>query len=534
MHIMNQLRAILFSLLSLSLIISDGQEQTTEICEEIDDIQPFPTTVCNTLNWDPVLVCLVCPVGQNIDVEWIIAETRIAYGGMNLGNRNGVSVDSCHETNASLSVKPCDDKNKSFIRCLQGEEVLAKFTFICKVDDKDINQSNPHDTLPPTTNSHPNFKLTMYITVGVTLSLAVGCTLAISVHCSLRKRGRFTTSEGLTPSMDMEDNVCYVGMVSETSTTMSLEYIVQTNLTDSNRLHLKPILNEQVLSGVPFEYWNAHMTVDGSNKMDCFAKKLSDKATIGDYATLKLLAESLSSFQMGEGFVKLLHISTQTIPFGFFYETMRCGTLHDHVMNHFRKKSRINKTIKRQLSYFYRPVLKELLIFAVNIAQAMHYLASQKFCHPALSLRKVLMTPQGSCKLYDIYPNNLCMERIKHLMKKTNPPTAWMATEILLFDKYFLKSDSWNFSVFLWELLSIGKIPFAGITQEDIKAKVLDGFMLSRPYVCPKDMFRVMVSCWQKNHTMRPSCSDILQSIRCEYEKLHEKCKDCDYSEIPE
>ncbi|XP_071843250.1 protein-tyrosine kinase 6-like isoform X2 [Apostichopus japonicus] len=164
----------------------------------------------------------------------------------------------------------------------------------------------------------------------------------------------------------------------------------------------------------------------------------------------------------------------------------------------------------------------------------MHYLASQKFCHPALSLRKVLMTPQGSCKLYDIYPNNLCMERIKHLMKKKNPPTAWMATEILPLEKYFLKSDSWNFSVFLWELLSIGKIQFAGISQEDIKAKILDGFMLSRPYVCPKDMFRVMVSCWQKNHTMRPSCSDILQSIRCEYENLHEKYKDCDYSEIPE
>ncbi|XP_071843321.1 tyrosine-protein kinase TXK-like [Apostichopus japonicus] len=123
---------------------------------------------------------------------------------------------------------------------------------------------------------------------------------------------------------------------------------------------------------------------------------------------------------------------------------------------------------------------------------------------------------------------------MKHLMKKKNPPTAWMATEIFLLDKYFLKSDSWHFSVFLWQLLSIGKIPFAGISQEDIKAKVLDEFMLSRPYVCPKDMFRVMVSCWQKNHTVRPSCIDILKAIRCEYEKFHEKYQDCDNSEIPE
>ncbi|PIK44448.1 hypothetical protein BSL78_18695 [Apostichopus japonicus] len=266
------------------------------MCEEVYGIQ---NTVCKVSPWDPV--CLVCPVYQKPDVTWFIAETRIAYGDLNLGKRKGVSVNNCHETNASLSVKSCDAENESSIRCQQGLEVLARFTLICKIDDKENDQGDPYD-------NHP--KLTMYITVGVTISLAVGCTLAISVICSLRKH--------------------------------------------SNRRLLKPILNEQVLSGLPFEYWKAHMSVDGSIKMDCFAKKLS------------------------------------------------------------------------------------------------------------------------------------------------------------------------------------GKIPFAGISQEDIKAKVLDGFMLSRPYICPKDMFRIMVSCWQTNHTMRPSCSDILQTIRCEYEKLHEKHQNCDYSEIPE
>ncbi|XP_071843292.1 uncharacterized protein [Apostichopus japonicus] len=545
MNVMTRSRSILFALLSLSFIFCDDQEQKNCICDELDYSQSFPTSVCNASSCDHI--CLVCPVFQENNVEWFNVETYIAHRGVYLGERSGESVNSCHETNASLRVKPCEDENESFIRCQQEKKVLAKFTLICEIDDNDNNQRDPHDkdnnqegphvtdAVTVTMDNHPNLTLTMYtITVGVTLSIAVGCGLTFALLYSLRKRGQSTTSKGLTPSIEMEDNVCYVGMVDETTTTMSLEYIVQTNLTDSNRHILKPILNKKVLPGLPFEYWNAQMSIDGSIKMDCFAKKLSDEATIDDYTTLKLLSESLSSFQMGEGFVKLLHISTQTIPFGFFYETMRCGTLQDHVMNHFRKKSRINKTIKRQLSYIYRPVLKELLIFAVNIAQAMHFLASQEFCHPALSLRKVLMTPQGSCKLYDIYPNNLCMERIKHLMKKTNPPTAWMATEIFLLDKYFLKSDSWNFSVFLWELLSIGKIPFAGISQEDIKAKVLDEFTLSRPYVCPKDMFRVMVSCWQKNHTMRPSCIDILKAIRCEYEKFHEKYQDCDYSEIPE
>ncbi|XP_071842651.1 uncharacterized protein [Apostichopus japonicus] len=133
MDIMTRLRAILFSLLNLWLIICEGHEQTTGICEEIDDIQPFLTTLCSVLPGDPV--CLVCPVYQDNDVEWITADTRIAYGDMNLGKRKSVYVNICHETNASLSLKPCEGENESFVRCQQSEKVLAKFTLICKIDD---------------------------------------------------------------------------------------------------------------------------------------------------------------------------------------------------------------------------------------------------------------------------------------------------------------------------------------------------------------------------------------------------------------
>ncbi|PIK35907.1 hypothetical protein BSL78_27258, partial [Apostichopus japonicus] len=139
----------------------------------------------------------------------------------------------------------------------------------------------------------------------------------------------------------MEDNVCYLGLGDQSGSTVGLKYLVQTASTDSNLPIVKPILKEKLLCSLPFEYWNAEIPVDGATNMTCLAKKLS-------------------------------------VPFGIFYEAMSCGTLYDHVMNHYRKRSRLSKTIRRQVSYFHRPVLKEFLNFAVNIAQAMQYLASHK------------------------------------------------------------------------------------------------------------------------------------------------------------
>ncbi|XP_071842980.1 uncharacterized protein [Apostichopus japonicus] len=188
MNVMTRLRSILFALLSLSFIFCDDQEQSTCICDELVYSQSFPTSVCNARSCDHV--CLVCPVYTENNVEWFNSETNIAHGAIYLGGRVGESVNSCHETNASLSVKPCEDENESFIRCQQGEKVLAKFTLICEIDDNDNNQRDPHvtDAVPVTTDNHPNVTLTMYIiTVGVTISIAVGCGLTFALLFSLQK-----------------------------------------------------------------------------------------------------------------------------------------------------------------------------------------------------------------------------------------------------------------------------------------------------------------------------------------------------------
>ncbi|XP_071842645.1 uncharacterized protein [Apostichopus japonicus] len=140
---MTRLRSIILALLSLSFVFCDDQEQTTCICDELVYIQSFPTSVCNASSCDHV--CFVCPVYKKNNVKWSNDWNKIAHGWIYLGDRSGESVNSCHETNASLSVKPCEDENESSFRCQQGEKVLAKFTLICEIDDNDNNQSDSHD-----------------------------------------------------------------------------------------------------------------------------------------------------------------------------------------------------------------------------------------------------------------------------------------------------------------------------------------------------------------------------------------------------
>ncbi|XP_071842688.1 uncharacterized protein [Apostichopus japonicus] len=129
---MSHLRSMLYCLFCVPLIFCDEQERAAEACNEVDETQPYPTFVCKVMPEDPV--CLVCPVYQEVDVEWFTTETRIAYGNFYVGKYDDLNVNICHQTNASLRLKSCRDELKYF-QCRQGKKTLGEFKFICKQEE---------------------------------------------------------------------------------------------------------------------------------------------------------------------------------------------------------------------------------------------------------------------------------------------------------------------------------------------------------------------------------------------------------------
>ncbi|XP_022800130.1 tyrosine-protein kinase receptor Tie-1-like [Stylophora pistillata] len=81
-------------------------------------------------------------------------------------------------------------------------------------------------------------------------------------------------------------------------------------------------------------------------------------------------------------------------------------------------------------------------------------------------------------------------------------------------------SDVWSFGVVLWEIVTLGKRPYAGVTGiVELYTTLLDGFRLEKPPHCSEIMYDIMLQCWQETPEDRPTFKDLhskLHSILCE------------------
>jgi len=104
----------------------------------------------------------------------------------------------------------------------------------------------------------------------------------------------------------------------------------------------------------------------------------------------------------------------------------------------------------------YNLLVEQLIQFAIEIAEGMEYLVSQKFIHRDLAARNCLLDHDLHIKIADfglsrdVYSSDYY--RPEH---KSRPmPIKWMAPETLEGKPFTYKSDVWSFGVVFWEILS--------------------------------------------------------------------------------
>ncbi|CAH3196431.1 unnamed protein product [Porites evermanni] len=108
---------------------------------------------------------------------------------------------------------------------------------------------------------------------------------------------------------------------------------------------------------------------------------------------------------------------------------------------------------------------KQLFSFAWQIAKGMNHLAENNLVHRDLAARNVLVGHDNQIKVSDFGLMRQIYEDVSSSAKSRKLPVKWMAPESLYQGVYTTKSDVWSFGVVLWELATLGGVPYPTLTN---------------------------------------------------------------------
>ncbi|KAI9559362.1 hypothetical protein GHT06_016151 [Daphnia sinensis] len=164
----------------------------------------------------------------------------------------------------------------------------------------------------------------------------------------------------------------------------------------------------------------------------------------------------------------------------------------------------------------------DLISWSFQIARGMDYLASKKVIHGDLAARNVLLADNGVAKIADfgmsrkMYYKGNYKQSGQGLM-----PVKWMAIESLTDRVFSTPSDVWSYGVFVWELFTLGKVPYPGMeANHELIRQLEKGYRMEKPDFAPSYFGGILTSCWKMDPKERPTFSQIEELIASQMESL--------------
>ena len=88
--------------------------------------------------------------------------------------------------------------------------------------------------------------------------------------------------------------------------------------------------------------------------------------------------------------------------------------------------------------------------------------------------------------------------------EETKFPIRWTAPEAIFDRRFSVKSDVWSFGILVYEIVTMGRQPYAGMTNKDVIENVSNGHRMPNPHngstiLCPQPLYEeVMLKCWKQ------------------------------------
>ncbi|XP_031750440.1 tyrosine-protein kinase Srms-like, partial [Xenopus tropicalis] len=148
-----------------------------------------------------------------------------------------------------------------------------------------------------------------------------------------------------------------------------------------------------------------------------------------------------------------------------------------------------------------------------QVAEGMAHLENKHILHINLGARNVLVGEELLCKIADFGLARILKNDFYLIEKDTSVPIRWTAPEVLTDDRYTAKSDVWSFGIFMYEVFMLGRTPYPGMSNQEVKDKVPSGYRLPKPDDCSPDIYMLMLECWQEEPNRRPSFFDLVEKL---------------------